>query len=195
MGIIKGGEALIWQGCKFTLNPRWQMGRSTGGVLRGFAQLESQQREMKCYSKPMVTIIQWMGLKLRKRGGHPYSSHLQWCISGHSHSSGRWGSCGTTSNFSKPKVFYVSFSKEQTTHSPHESRRCSNWRQMAEDIIRRTVLFTEGRWSSDLCHAHKHVSLSRSYNNLCGWHVWTTRERNIDSYISAIRHCVVAFDF
>ena len=27
------------------------MGRSTGGVLRGFAQLESQQREMKCYSK------------------------------------------------------------------------------------------------------------------------------------------------
>ena len=29
------------------------------------------------------------------------------------------------SNLSKPKVFYVSFSKEQTTHSSHESRRCS----------------------------------------------------------------------
>ena len=73
----KGGEALIWQArgassplaarwymgrsASSPLAARWYMGRNIGGVLRGFAQLESQQREMKSYSKPMVTIIQWMG--------------------------------------------------------------------------------------------------------------------------------------
>ena len=44
------------------------MGRSTGGMLRGFAQLEPQQRETKSYSKLTVTIILWMGLKLKWRG-------------------------------------------------------------------------------------------------------------------------------
>ena len=62
------------RGASSPLTARWQMGRSTGGVLRGFAQLESQQREMKCYSKPMVTImdgveaeVERVKNKLRKR--------------------------------------------------------------------------------------------------------------------------------
>ena len=145
------------------------MGRSIGGVLRGFAQLESQQREMKSYSKPMVTTIQWMGWswsgegkawaeEASTRGGHPYSCHLQWCISGHSHSSGRWGSCCMTSNLSKP-----------IKSSMYHSRRSRlPTLPMSKDDIR-----IEGRWQKTLSgeqfflRKEGEVLIFATYTNMC----------------------------
>ena len=71
----KGGEALIWQGCKFTLSRKMVYGKKCKFTLsrkmiygkkywrcaKRICPARIQQREMKCYSKPMVTIIQWMG--------------------------------------------------------------------------------------------------------------------------------------
>ena len=53
----KGGEALIWQGCKFTLNHKMAndlMLRDTGDVERETAQLELQQKEMKSCNKQVI---------------------------------------------------------------------------------------------------------------------------------------------
>ena len=71
----------------------------------------------------------------------------------------------------KPIFFFSpSFDKLPTLPMSQEDVKIEDrWQKI---IVGRTVLFTEGRWSFDLCHAHKRASLSRSYNNLYGWHVW-----------------------
>ena len=70
--------------------PSHLSGTQSVGVLRRFAQLESQQREQS--PTPNQSSSGWgrswsgegkaWAEELSMRGGHPYPYHLQWCVSG-----------------------------------------------------------------------------------------------------------------
>ena len=66
----KGGEALIWQGCKFTFNRKMVNGKKYWKCAKRIcpARITTEGNEVLQQIKLMVTIIQWMGLKLKWRG-------------------------------------------------------------------------------------------------------------------------------
>ena len=144
----KGGEALIWQGCKFTLNCKMTNGkkywRCAKRVCPARITTDGNQvlQQTNGHSHPVDGVeaeVERVKHELRKRAQEEVTPipaiYNDTLVDIATQVEDEAVAASTTSNLSKPKVFYVSFLKEQTTIEGRWPKTLSG----------QNFFFTEGR--------------------------------------------------